>query len=224
MKLYCLSSNIKVLKCYDSNLMIHFSFLKSVLLFNCCESCQYLIINNNHKINNISIIILTDMHISNLSGLVGLLSSLNLLGRIKSLHIYGPKDLANYLELNKKYSHTNFCYVIYIHILTPGLVISNHNYKIYSLGYNYEHNFLIIEKEKTGAFLASKALSNGLVPNSLYSRLKKGLIFLLPDGCLLSGNSFTCYNLHGSQVSFVSDRYYRRKNLETLSGSEAIFF
>lgn len=224
MRIYYLSSNFKILKCNDSILLLQFPIFKDILLLNCCENCQYLIAKNKYKINSISKIILTDMHVKNLSGLLGLLSSLNLVGRIKSLHIYGSEDLLYYLELNKKYSHTNFSYIIYIHILYSGLVISNFNYKIYSLYCNNQYSFLIIEQEKSGTFLADKAIQYGFIPNSLYSKLKKGLIFILPDGYLLNGNNFTCINSLGSKIFFASDKYYRRNNLEVFSKSKTIFF
>lgn len=224
MEVYFFSSNIKILKHHDKSLIIQSPVFNKILLFNCCENCQYLIVNNKYKINSISNIILTNMHVKNLSGLLGLLSSLNLIGRIKSLHIYGPKDLIYYLELNKKYSHTNFSYMIYIHILVSGLVINDSNYKIYSLNNDNQYHFLLIEKEKMGTFLAGKALYHGLLPNSLYGKLKKGLIFMLPDGYLLRGNSFTFFSSLSFEIAFVLDRYYRRNNVELCAKSETIFF
>lgn len=223
MKIYCFNSNIKILKYNDKNLMIQFSILKNVLLFNCGEGYQYLIVNNKYKINNISKIVLTNMHIKNLSGLLGLLSSLNLIGRTKSLHIYGPCDLVYYLELNKKYSHTNFNYKIYIHILTSGLIINDFNYKVYSLISNYQYSFLVIEQEKVGTFLVSKAQVNGLSPNSLYGKLKKGSIFMLPDGYLLNGNSFRLFSSLGYEISYLSDKYCRRNSYELFMKSKTIF-
>nr|YP_009392403.1 ribonuclease Z [Caloglossa monosticha]ARW60965.1 ribonuclease Z [Caloglossa monosticha] len=224
MKSYCFNSNIKIITYRDNNLMIQFSISKNVLLFNCCESCQYLIVSNKYKINNISKIILVNMHVKNLSGLVGFLSSLNLIGRIKSLHIYGPSDLVYYLELNKKYSHTNFNYNIYVHVLTSGLIINDFNYKIYSIISNRQYNFLVVEQEKVGTFLVSKAQSNGLVPNSLYGKLKKGLIFMLPDGYLLDGNCFTLITSQGCQIPYVLDEYCRRNGVEVFMKLKTIFF
>lgn len=224
MKINYFSSSIKILRYYDNNFVVQLIGLKDLYLFNCCEGCQYFFANHRYKINNISKIILTNMQVNNLSGLIGLLSSLNLIGRIKSLHIYGPKDLVYYLKLNKKYSHTNFNYLIYIHILTTGLIINNYKHRIYAFINNYKYNFLIIENEKVGTFLLNKAKKNGLVPNSLYSKLKIGLNFKLPDGYLLDGNNFTLTNLSGSQISFLWDIYFRRVNIEIVLRSRFILY
>nr|YP_009395915.1 ribonuclease Z [Dasya naccarioides]ARW65101.1 ribonuclease Z [Dasya naccarioides] len=215
MEINCLNNSIHNIKYSNNSFVVQFLTFKEIWIFNCYEGCQYLIANNNLKINNISKIIMTDLHIKNMSGLLGLLSSLNLIGRIKSLHIYGPKDLAYYLDLSKKYSHTNFNYIIYIHILTTGLIINYQKYRVYAFNNNCKYEFLIIQSEKYGKFILDKAQNNYLLPGPLYGDLKKGLYFVLPDGVILNGNYFTLLNnLFGNQISFILDRYYRRINIE----------
>nr|YP_009393643.1 ribonuclease Z [Caloglossa beccarii]ARW62205.1 ribonuclease Z [Caloglossa beccarii] len=224
MKINYFSSKITILKHYNNNFIIQFADLKNFCLFNCCEGFQYFFSSYKHqyKIKNIAKIIITSMHINNLSGLIGLLSSLNLIGRFKSLHIYGPKDLIYYLELNKKYSHTNFNYLIYIHVLSTGLIINDYNYRVYSFIIKNYYSFLVMQQEKFVTFLLSKAKGNGLVPNSFYSKLKIGLIFQLPDGYLLNGSNFTAIYLFGSQISLLLDLYPRRSNTEMVLRSNYI--
>jgi len=176
------------------------------------------------KINKISKIIITDLHINNLSGLMGLLSTLNLIGRIQPLHIYGPKDIIYYLDLCKKYSHTNFNYVVYVHILKTGLIINHYRYRIYTLFKTYQYDFLIIELEKYGKFFFHKAKKNYLTPGPLYGKLKKGLDFILPDGIILNGNSFTDFSILGIKLSFFINRYYKRKILENSVNSNIILY
>ena len=224
MEINYFSNKIKVFKYCNNNFVIQFIDLKNFCLFNCSDGFQYFFSSYQYKISNISKIILTNMHINNLSGLMGLLSSLNLIGRVKSLHIYGPKDLIYYLKLNKKYSHTNFNYFIYIHILNTGLIINNRNYRVYAFLSNYCDNFFIVEQEKFGTFLLNKAKKNGLLPNSFYGKLKLGLVFQLPDGYFLNGSSFTIVNFSGDQVSLIFNSSLRRINLETILRSKFVLF
>ena len=142
MEINCLSNSINNFQYSNTSFIIQFFTFKDIWVFNCYEGCQYFIINNQFKINNISKIILTDLHINNMSGLLGLLSSLNLIGRRKCLHIYGPKDLLYYLDLGKKYSHTNFNYIIYIHILTTGLIINYSQYRLYAFENYCQYEFI----------------------------------------------------------------------------------
>nr|YP_009395084.1 ribonuclease Z [Bryothamnion seaforthii]ARW63852.1 ribonuclease Z [Bryothamnion seaforthii] len=205
------------------SLLIKFPAIKDIWIFNCTEGCQFNIVNQNFKINNLSKIIITDLHIKNISGLLGLLSSLNLIGRVKSLHIYGPHDLKYYLDLGKKYSRTNFNYVVYIHILKTGLVINQQGYRIYSLYKNNYYEFIMIHSEHSGTFFLEYAKKNYLVPGPLYGKLKKGSIFLLPDGFVLNGNNLTSSNLLGDQFCLLTTGFYNRTLLENAIHSRIVF-
>nr|YP_009399028.1 ribonuclease Z [Taenioma perpusillum]ARW68425.1 ribonuclease Z [Taenioma perpusillum] len=207
-------SSINSFEFYDINFIIKFFSSKDIWIFNCFEGCQYFITNNKFRINNISKIIFANMHINNISGLLGLLSSLNLIGRTKSIHIYAPQDLLYYIKLLKKYSHTNFNFSIYVHVLTTGLIINSSTYRVYSFIYKFKCHFIIIEQEKFGTFNIQRAKNNLLIPSPLYNQLKKGSSFILPDGYILNGNNFTCVNILGRKLSFFFDRYCTRINLE----------
>jgi len=224
MQIYYLNSSIDYLRNCDASFMIQFYTIQNICILNCCESCQYVIMKSKFKINKISKIIITDLHINNLSGLMGLLSTLSLIGRLESLHIYGPKDLIYYLDLCKKYSRTNFNYIIYVHILKTGLTINHYQYRIYTFFNNSQYDFIIMESERHGKFFLSKAKKNYLLPGPLYGKLKKGLDFILPDGYILNGNDFTIFNLLGYQLSFFINRYYKRKILENSVHSNIIFY
>lgn len=224
MKISYLNNDIHSFRSLNTSFIFKLSAFKDLWIFNCGEGCQYSIIDQGLKINNMSKIIITNLHINNVSGLLGLLSSLNLIGRIKSLHLYGPIGLKYYLDLGKKYSHTNFNYLIYIHILQTGLIINHDYYRIYSFISKNQYEFIIIELEKYGTFLLKKAKLNHLVPGPIYGQLKKGLSFVLPDGLIVNGYSFTSLNLLGDQCSFVLNRYLSRKALENGIFSSIILY
>jgi len=207
-------NSINSFEFYDTNSIIKLVSSKNIWVFNCFEGCQYFITNNKIRINNISKIIFANMHINNISGLLGLLSSLNLIGRTRSIHIYAPQDLLYYIQLLKKYAHTNFNFSIYIHVLTTGLIINTGIYRVYSFIHKFRYHFIIIEQEKFGTFRIEKAKTNLLIPGPLYNQLKKGSSFILPDGFVLNGNNFTLVNLLGRKLCFFFDQYCTRINLE----------
>lgn len=187
------------------------SSCKDIWLFNCTEGCQFDFLNKSLKINNLTKIIVPNLHISSISGLLGLLSTLNVLGRIKSLHIYAPADLKYYLDLGKKYSKTNFSYVVYIHILKTGLIVNQCGFRVYASNYFGSYEFLITQSEFHGTFSLDKAKLNYLLPGPLYGKLKKGFSFVTPDGLVLSGYNFTSSKAVGYQVYCLFSLLYRRK-------------
>lgn len=224
MQIYYLNSTVDYLRSCNASFMLQFGTISNICIFNCCESCQYVVMKSKFKINKISKIIISDLHINNLSGLMGLLSTLNLIGRLESLHIYGPKDLIYYLDLCKKYSRTNFNFIVYVHILKTGLIINHYQYRLYTFFNYYQYDFIIMELEQYGKFFLDIAKKNYLLPGPLYGKLKKGLDFILPDGFILNGSSFTIFNILGSQLSFFINRYYKRKILENSVNSIIILY
>lgn len=200
----------------------NFKYFKEIWIFNCHQGCQHTLASKYIRINQISRIIITELHTENISGLLGLLSSLSLIQRKKALHIYSPKGLEKYLELGKKYSQTNFHYNLYFHILKTGLIINSYAYKLYTFANNYKYEFHIITKEKYGKFKLYKAKNFNLIIGPLYGKLKKGSKFLLPDGYILDGNSFTDNNNSGMKVSFILNKYHRRNSVEISTKSKVL--
>nr|YP_009394469.1 ribonuclease Z [Vertebrata thuyoides]ARW63031.1 ribonuclease Z [Vertebrata thuyoides] len=185
--------------------------VKDTWLFNCTEGSQCNFLNQNLKINNLSKIIIPNLHILNISGLFGLLSTLNLTGRVKSLHIYAPLGLRYYLDLGKKYSRTNFSYMLYVHVLKTGLIINQYDCRIYALKFFHNYEFFLVQSEKYGTFYLDKAKSNNLIPGPTYGKLKKGSSFLLADGFILDGSSLTSPNRLGYYTFCIYLPFYRKK-------------
>lgn len=192
----------------NSSFILKFSYLNDFILFNCSEGCQSFFIHNNIKMNNLLRIIITDLHIHNISGLLGFLSSLNLLGRFRDVHIYGPKGLEAYLDLGKKYSHTNFSYMIYLHILKTGLILHNSKYQIYTFIKNKKFDFIISTSEVLGTFIINEASNYYLYPGPLYSKLKNSIDFILPDGLILYSYKFKKSNIQGNKYFLQLNEYY----------------
>ena len=183
---------------------------KDVWLFNCTEGCQHTLAEKNIKINHITKIIFTELHIDNICGLIGLLSSLNLVDREQDLEIYGPHGIDKHVDLAKKYSQTNFQFNINIHLLKSGLAMQKFQYKLYAFTNNYKFTILTINQEKQGKFKLTKAVRFGLVKGPLYGKLKMAHNFLVPDGTIIRGSIFKNYNQSGNKISLINQKYHNR--------------
>lgn len=214
--------NSYIIQKSNISFLIKLFAIKDIWMFNCTEGCQLNFTKQGFKINNLSKVILTDLHINNVSGLLGLLSSLNLIGRTKSLHIYGPSNLKYYLDLGKKYSRTNFSYIIYFHVLKTGLIINSYSCRVYAFYVHSYYQFVIVNCEQYGKFFLNKARNNYLMPGPLYGKLKKGCSFILPDGFIINGIKLTSHNCLGYNLGLLSNNFYRRLILELTYSSRIL--
>nr|AOM64595.1 hypothetical protein Riqu_116 [Riquetophycus sp.] len=207
---------------YNTSFVFKLHHLREIWLFNCIQGCQHELAQKKIKISQISKVIITKLNIENISGLLGLLSSMSLINRNKRLHIYSPRGLQQYIKLCKRYSQTNFKYNLYFHTLKTGLVINHDLYNVYAFTSSIQFDFLIISQEKFGKFKPLKAERFNLVTGPLYGKLKKGNDLLLPDGFIINNDKFTYFNNQGKKVSFIYNKYNQRNTVEIIKQSQVL--
>lgn len=208
------NANYKFLFIYlsrPSSIFVKLDKSGEVWLLNCFEGCQQILIKKNIKLSNIIKIIFTDLTLSSIAGLLGLLSSLSLYMRDKHLDIYGPYGLHKYISLIKKYCHTNFRYTIYIHSVSNSLIEKSNNFRLYAFYYSQNSivNYYLVFSEKVGKFNMHKASDFLLPAGSLYSCLKKESNFIVPDGLFIYGYLFIENYYLGFKIVYLSNNFHQ---------------
>ena len=214
--------------CQDvsTNFVIKVEPLGQIWLLNCSEGCQHILTRKRVKISQITKIIITDLKIDNINGLLGLLSTLNLNTRIENIDIYGPRGLADYIFLGRKYSQTNFHYVLSIYNFETSIIAHSSFYRIYAfkaLSSMFLYNYSIVISEKPGRFDVLKAINYQVPLGPLYGYLKYGKDFILPDGTMIYGNSFINTYYLGNKVSFMPD-CVERQIIESCKYGVIVFY
>lgn len=188
-----------------------------VWLFNCPEGSQHNLIKRNIKINQITNIIITHLHIDTIAGLMGLLSSLSLSSRVHKISIYGPPGILHYLNFCRKYSQTTFKYSLDIHTITYGYLSNHISNIIYALpinNHNSQISYNIIEKEKIGRFKLEKAQIFQINRGPIYGYLKAQERLLTPDGHIVMGRYFTDTYHIGLKIIYLIEKYSCRLSHE----------
>src|ERR1700759_4309025 len=97
-------------------------------LIDCAEGTQQQMLRFDVKSSRIDHIFISHLHGDHYLGLVGLLSSLHLNGRIKPLKIFGPAPLKEIIDLQLSYSETSLQYVIdftFTDPVSPQIILDN---------------------------------------------------------------------------------------------------
>ena len=200
--------------------------LGDIWLFNCFEGCQHVLIKNKFKISQIKKIIITDNNIKNISGLLGLLSSISLNTNTKRIDIYGPKDLFKYIFWSRKYSQTSFRYSLYLHKNLDGLIMNHLYFNIYRFycGHKFDIiNYAIILPEKSGPFNAINAAKYKIPFGPLYGYFKIGKNFILPDGFIIYNKKFVLGYYLGSKLIFTH-RYVKEASICMWNNSNFLLY
>lgn len=180
--------------------------LGDVWLFNCFEGCQHILKRKKVKISQVKKIIITSNSVECISGLLGLLSSINLNTKTNRLDIYAPRALHKYILWGRKYSQTNFRYELYVHTILDGLIAHHVNLSIYTVYQCYTLglvNCIILFSEQPGPFNSTKAVDYKIPFGRLYGYFKLRKNFILPDGFIAYSNNFLHGYYLGNKVLFI---------------------
>jgi ribonuclease Z len=90
-----------------------------LFLIDCGEGTQMQLRAAKVKFQRISHIFISHLHGDHLYGLPGLLGTFSLLGRTKELHLFGPPQLQEWLELTLKVSDSYLSFPLHYHEVNP---------------------------------------------------------------------------------------------------------
>ena len=125
-----------------------------LFLLDCGEGTQLQLKKNGVKIQHINHIFISHLHGDHYFGLIGLISTLHLLGRKKELHVYGNPDLENIINVQLKASNTKLLYPLIFHPLhynLPEIILENDELTVQTILLKHtipSCGFLFREKER----------------------------------------------------------------------------
>ncbi len=132
--------------------------------------------NKQEKINfmNTNKIFITHFHADHIGGLIGIINTMNFLGRNKVLEIYGGKGLNNIIK-NLPIPKDAMQFVK-IYEISEGDVIEGKGYKFISFKtiHTPESLGFVFEEKEKRKFLKEKAIALGIPEGKLYSNLQRG--------------------------------------------------
>ncbi len=188
----------------------------SCFLIDCGEGTQKRLKEYRLKFSRINHIFISHLHGDHYLGLMGLLSTLNLYGRKKPLHIYAYKLLDEIIQLQIKVSEVNMCFeLIFHHLEGNDMQILLENEKIVVKSFPLFHRvptygFLFIEKPgKRNIDKAFIAKNNPSVEQ--IRQIKNGADFLAKDGKLMRNHDITIAPKKTASYAYASDTEYNEK-------------
>lgn len=157
-----------------------------ILMFDCGEGTQRQMIRAGIGLNRKMKVFITHMHGDHVLGLPGMIQTMSLLGREKTLQIYGPEGIKAFIDAI--ISTVKFWLGFPIEVYEIGEehpACREENYEVHSVW--AEHSipslaYALIEKPRPGRFHPEKAMDLGVPKGPLWSMLQKGMSIKLPNG------------------------------------------
>jgi len=202
-------------------------------LIDCGEGTQQQMLKFDVKISRIDHIFISHLHGDHYLGLVGLLSSMHLNGRVKPLHLFCPPLLKDIIDLELRCSDTTLQFPIdyrFTNPEAPEVILENPDVIVETIPLDHRipcTGFLFREKKRLRKLLKER-IAELDIPIEYYSPLKKGADYTTTDGRLIKNNDLTLDSAEPKTYAYCSDTqlnlsYFKQISNATLLYHEATF-
>jgi ribonuclease Z len=197
-------------------------------LMDCGEATQIQLRIRGIKIQKIDAIFISHLHGDHYFGLVGLLSSMHLLGREKPITIYGPPMLEEIVRLQLEIAGARMQYDLNFHSIEDdfeGLVFEDNVMEVQTFLLKHKvptHGFIFREKEKERSLLAAKFKESGLSINDIHA-LKTGNDVVDEKGVVHSYRKYTKKPKPSMTYAFCSDTAYSENTILWINGVDVLY-
>lgn len=199
-----------------------------LFLIDCGEGTQQQLLRNGIKAQRINYIFISHLHGDHYLGLVGLLSSLHLNGRVKPIGIFGPPELKEILEIQFKYSQTELRYPIIFQATqtdTPEVIFENNDIIVETI--LLEHRipctgFKFSQKKRLRKIIKEKVESIG-IPVDMIPLIKAGVDYKDKQGNVYPASELTTDPDVPRSYAYCSDTICNWCYLDQIKGVNTLY-
>jgi ribonuclease Z len=195
-------------------------------LIDCGEGTQLQLTKYNIKKSKINNIFISHLHGDHYFGLMGLISSMALLGRMNDLHIYAPALLEPIIQLHLDAANTTLSYTIYFHALKDEGEIANDkkiSVKAFKVNHRIEcYGFLFTEKKNPRKIILEKVKAYE-IPEAYYGELQKGKDYTNKKGTIISNEDVTEPSTEARCYAYCADTIYDEAIVDKIKAAHVIY-
>ncbi len=197
-----------------------------IFLVDCGEGTQMQMAKYKIRRSKINYIFISHLHGDHYFGLVGLLTSMGLLGRTQDIHIYAPAPLQDIIGLQLRVADIQLPYPLHFHALhTDGPVLREGRFEVSSFpvyhriecwGFRFREirPFRRINPEKARQYD---------VPSSFFDRLKWGESYLRKDGVLVENQWVTEPAAKARSYAYAADTLFDLRIAREVTGVDLLY-
>ena len=169
---------------------------EKLFMLDCAEGAQVATRKMRLSFTGLQAIFLTHMHGDHVFGLMGLLSTLGLLGRQQELHVYGPAPLQSIFQPQIDYFCAESPYSIILHEIDPckqEVIYEDRSATIATLPLKHRVGCCgyLLKEKPTLPHIRRDMIDYYGIPVSQINNIKNGADWTLPDGTIVPCSQLT---------------------------------
>lgn len=197
-------------------------------LIDCGEATQIQLRKFKLKFQRINHIFISHLHGDHYLGLIGLLSSMHLLGRTVDLHLYCPPELEEIIEVQFKHSQTYLRFKIVYHhhkFIANDLIFEDNKVEVRTILLNHRIpccGFLFTEKPLL-ANISKETIQKYDIPVEQILAIKGGADFITTGGELIPNSKLVSNKFKPRSYAYCSDTCYDERIIEFIKGVDLLY-
>lgn len=154
-------------------------------------------------------IFFTHMHADHLLGVIGLMRTMALQGRVERLRLWGPRGAARVLKRAEAFGFERMTFPVEILEIETGQRIERNGYAI--VGFPVDHRgssslgYALVEEERKGRFNPDLARELGIPEGPLWGQIHRGIAVTLSDGRVIDPKVLVGEKRPGRTVVITGD-------------------
>ena len=199
-----------------------------LFMIDCGEGAQLQFRKSHLKFSRLNHIFISHLHGDHCFGLLGLISTLNLLGRTAELHIHSPKGLETLLTPMLDFFNRQMTYKVLFHEFDtkePMQIYEDRSLTVTTIPLRHRMpccGFLFAEKRRPNHIIR-EMVDFYQVPVYELNRIKNGADYVTPEGKTVSNNLLTRPSAPSRSYTYCSDTIYLPSIVEQIKGVDLLF-
>lgn len=199
---------------------------EQVFLVDCGEGTQIQIMNYKIRHSRLNNIFISHLHGDHYFGLIGLLTSMALLGRKNSLNLYGPPELIEIIELQLKVAAAKLPYTLNFKALGKDEILYEDK-KIAIESFQVFHRIpcwgFIFREKKYLRKIDPVKVKEYDVPTHFLEKLHFGEDYIKPDHTIVKNELLTLEVTPARSYAFCADTLYNESIAKKIKGVNLIY-
>ncbi len=196
-------------------------------LIDCGEATQIQLNRYKLKSHRISHIFISHLHGDHYLGLMGLLSTLHLQGRVADLYLYCPAQLKEIIDLELKVSQSELRFKIVYRLYSENeeILLEDDQMLVSTILMNHRipcRGFLFAEK-KGRRSIDKERIAELDIPYTAFADLKSGKDYVMEDGSVLKNSELTIAPRAPRSFAYCSDTCYDENIIEKVRGVDLLY-
>lgn len=196
-----------------------------LFLVDCGEGTQMQMAKYRIRRSRINHIFISHLHGDHYFGLIGLITSMGLLGREHDMHLHAPAQLKELIDMQLRVADTTLPFKLHFHALQEGVIADEDKFRVHCFKVSHRipcWGFRFEQVRAPRRLLPEKAIAAG-IPSVFFDQLKWGADYTTKTGELVKNDSVTAPAPAPLSYAYSADTMYDESIIDKVKGVNLLY-